>query len=112
MERHEFSTGILVWSRLTNMAVGFQPISEVICKLQVRDCTAKVSLMWAHAPHEESDDEENETVYKHIESVYESYLSQDVMIVFGDCKYIIGDLKLRPYARYLKAWLAWEEKLS
>ena len=61
--RHELECGFVVGSRLRELIIEWNPASEKLCYIRIRCKFYNYSLICAHAPTDESDDEVKDEFY-------------------------------------------------
>lgn len=88
--RHELGTGFLVNKRLRHQIIDFEAISERLCRLKMRGRFYNITIICAHAPTEEAEDEVKEQFYAELERAYQSSSTNDMKIVIGDMNAKVG----------------------
>jgi hypothetical protein len=85
-----FGTGFLVRKKYKHIVIGFEPINERLCILRVRGKFNNTTMICAHAPTEENDDESKETFYEKLDQIYHRAPAHDTKIMIGDLNAKIG----------------------
>ena len=66
-----FGTGFIVIKRIKHLVTDFKAKTPRICRIHVRGLFLNYSLICAHAPMEEKDDDENDNFYEDLGQIYE-----------------------------------------
>lgn len=85
-----FGTGFLVYKSLRDNIIDFQPISETLCTLRLRGKFYNVSIVNAHAPTEDKDDNVKTAFYNKLEKVIDKLPRYDMKIILGDFNAKVG----------------------
>lgn len=85
-----FGCGFAVGERLRNLVMQFTPVNERLAAIRIRAKYFNISLICAHAPTEDKDDEAKESFYERLEEVYDQCPRYDVKIVLGDFNAKVG----------------------
>jgi hypothetical protein len=85
-----FGTGFLVDARWAARVIDWTPVDGRLCVLRVRGKFFNLSIINAHAPHNERPDEEKEVFYSLLENTYKKCPRHDVKIVIGDLNAQVG----------------------
>ena len=89
-EKRILGCGFAVGERLRNLVLQFTPVNERLATIRIRAKFFNISLICAHAPTEEKDDELKDTFYEKLDEVYERCPRHDVKIVIGDFNAKVG----------------------
>ena len=89
-KRHEFGCGFVVGKRLRHLVSRFNPVSERIATIRIRAKYFNITLICAHAPTEDKDDEIKEMFYERLEETYDRCPGHDIKIVLGDFNAKVG----------------------
>lgn len=87
---NELGTGFIVLGKMQNRVIGWQAISERMCKIRIKGRFYNYSIINVHCPHEGRPDDEKEAFYTQLEDVYESCSQRDIKIVIGDFNAQVG----------------------
>ena len=79
-----YGCGFAVSRRLRHLVSNFAPISERIATIRIKAKFFNISLICAHAPTNDKDDEVKDAFYANLENAYDRCPSHDVKIVLGD----------------------------
>ena len=66
-----------------NKILGFEPISDRICKLRVKGKFHNMTLINIHAPTEDKEEEINEKFYEELQRTQDKVPKHDITIIFG-----------------------------
>lgn len=83
-------TGFWTSCSIRDRILGFDPISERICKIRVKGKFNNLSLVCVYAPTEANEEEEKEFFYDTLENVCDKVNKYDTLIVLGDFNARIG----------------------
>ncbi|XP_071652502.1 craniofacial development protein 2-like [Temnothorax longispinosus] len=83
-------TGFWVNKDMKNKILGFEPVSERICKLRVKGKFNNLTLVSIYAPTEVSEEEEAELFYHMLERTCESINRYDTLVLLRDFNAKIG----------------------
>ena len=89
-EKRQFGCGFAVSRRLRHLVSRFTPVSERIATIRIKAKFFNISLICAHAPTNDKDDDVKDTFYANLEDIYDRCPSHDVKIVLGDFNGKIG----------------------
>ena len=89
-KRHEFGCGFVVGKRLRHLVSRFNPVSERIATIRIRAKYFNITLICAHAPTEDKDDEIKDMFYERLEETYDRCPGHDIKIVLGDFNAKVG----------------------
>ena len=79
--RHELGCGFAVGSRFRELIIGWNPASERLCSIRIRGKLYNYSLICAHAPTDESDDDVKDEFYDSLDRLYSLCPSYDTKIL-------------------------------
>jgi exonuclease III len=97
--KHVFGVGFYVNSRFPSNILHFEPVKDRLCWIRVRGKFRNSSIINAHAPTEDKDDEEKDEFYLELETVYSQCPRHDIKMVLGDVNAKVGKEKRNcPYA--------------
>lgn len=97
-QQHIFGTGFLVGKRANQRIIGFTPIDMRICVLRMEATFYNISIINAHAPSEDKEDNEKEIFYEALERTYDNCPKNNLKIIIGDMNAKIG--KEQIYRKY------------
>ena len=89
-KEHIFGTGFIVNKRRKHLIMDFQSKSHRLCRLRIRGKFFNYSLICAHAPTEEKNDEDKDSFYDELDEVYNECPRGDYKIILGDMNAKIG----------------------
>ena len=78
---------------MVNKILGFEPISDLICKLRVKGKFYNMILINIYAPTEDKEDEIKEQFYEELQRTQDWLPKHDVIIIMGDIKRQIRERK-------------------
>jgi len=97
--KHVFGIGFYVNSRFLSNILRFEPVTDRLCWIRVRGKFRNYSIINAHAPTEDKDDEEKDKFYLELETVYNQCPRHDIKMVLGDFNTKVGKEESNyPYA--------------
>jgi len=70
--------------------MGFEPINERICKLQLKGKYHNITIVNTHEPTEEKDEDTKERFYAELQQIQEKVPKHDLLIIIGDYDAKIG----------------------
>ena len=76
-----------------NKIMGFEPISDHICKLRVKGKFYNMTLINVYAPTEDKEEEIKEQFYEELQRTQDRVPKHDVMIILGDMNAKLGEKK-------------------
>lgn len=85
-----FGTGFVVMGTAMKSVIDFNPVSERLCTLRLRGYFYNITLINAHAPTEDKDDEVKERYYEELQTAYNRAPHSDIKIVLGDFNAKVG----------------------
>ena len=88
--RHVLGVSFYVNSRLLPHILRFEPVNDRLCWIRVCGKFRNYSIINAHAPTEDKDDEEKDKFYLELETVYSQCPKHDIKIVLGDSNAKVG----------------------
>jgi exonuclease III len=88
--RHVLGVGFYVNSRFLPNILRFEPVNDRLCWIGVRGKFRNYSIINAHAPTEDKDDEEKDKFYLELERVYSQCSKHDIKMVLGDFNAKVG----------------------
>ena len=86
----EFGTGFVVLGEARHAVIGFSPVDERLCTLRIRGKFFNITLINAHAPTEDKDDDVKDAFYEKLQAVYNQAPERDVKILLGDFNAKVG----------------------
>lgn len=86
----QFGTGFVVLGNARDSVIGFDPLDERLCSIRVRGKFFNITLINAHAPTEEKEDDLKEEFYEKLQALYNRAPERDVKIILGDFNAKIG----------------------
>ena len=89
-EKHEFGVGFVVGKRLRHLVSRFTPVNERLATIRIKAKFHYISLICAHAPTDEKDDETKESFYERLDEAYERCPRHDIKFVIGDLNAKVG----------------------
>jgi hypothetical protein len=69
-KKHEFGVGFLVNNRIKDSITGFVPINHRLCIIRIARIFFNYSIIKAHAPVEDADDEKKDDFYDALAKAY------------------------------------------
>ena len=88
--RHELESCFTVGSRLRELIIGWNPASERLCYIRIRGKIYNYSLICAHAPTDESDDDVKDEFYDSLDRLYSLCPSYDTKVLLIDYSAKLG----------------------
>lgn len=88
--RHEFGTGFVIRNNLVQNILNFKPINERICYIRMKGERYNTSIISAHAPTEEKDEDIKDEFYDALEREIDTMPKHDMRILCGDFNAKIG----------------------
>jgi len=79
---------------MVNKILGFEPISDLICKLRVKGKFYNMILINIYAPTEDKEDEIEEQFYEELQRTQDRVPKHDVIIIMGDMNAKLGKEKV------------------
>lgn len=89
-KKHIFGTGFVVSKRCKHMVLDFKPVNERICRMRLKGKFFNLSIINAHAPIEDANDEIKEEFYDSLARTYDECPTNDIKIIAGDFNAKIG----------------------
>jgi len=97
--RHVLGIRFYVNSRFLPNILHFVPVNDRLCWIRVRGKFRNYSIINAHAPTEDKDDEEKDDFYLKLETVYSQCSKHVIKMVLGDFNAKVGNEENNyPYA--------------
>jgi exonuclease III len=87
-------TGFIIQNLAMNEILGFEPISDCICKLRVRGKFHNMTLINIYAPTEDKEEEIKEQFYEELQRTHNRVPKHGVIIVMGDMNAKLGKEKV------------------
>lgn len=88
--RHEFGCGFVVSRRLKHLVSRFTPVDERLATIRIKAKFFNISLICAHAPTEDKDEQTKDIFYERLERAYDRCPDHDIKIVLGDFNAKLG----------------------
>jgi exonuclease III len=88
--KHEFGCGVIVSKNVKHLVIDFIPIDHRICTLRVKGRFNNLSLICAHAPTEEKNEDIKDTFYDDLETTITKCPKNDVKVLLGDFNTKVG----------------------
>lgn len=85
-----FGTGFVVLRQAMDAVIDFKPIDERLCTLRLKGKFFNITLINAHAPTEDKDDDVKDVFYETLQNAYNNAPTRDIKIVLGDFNAKIG----------------------
>lgn len=85
-----YGTGFIVSKTFDKCVLGFQEISERLCKLRVKGRLYNTTYICAYSPIEDASDEDKEQFYEELQKACYSVPRYDELIVLGDFNAKVG----------------------
>jgi exonuclease III len=81
-------TGFIIQKSAMSKILGFEPISDRICKLRVKGKFHNITLINIYAPTENKEKDVKEQFYEELQRTHDRVSKHDVTIILGDneCK--------------------------
>jgi len=86
----QLGTGFMMNKAMKGCILEFEPQSNRICKMRLKGKFRNITVISAHAPTNEKDDQEKESFYENLEDVYNRIPRYDMVIIIGDFNTKIG----------------------
>lgn len=86
----QLGTGFMMNTAMKECLLEFEPQSNRICKIRLRGKFRNITIISAHAPTNEKEDQEKESFYENLEEVYNRIPRYDMVILMGDFNAKIG----------------------
>jgi len=83
-------TGFITQKSAMNKILGFEPISDRICKLRVKGKFHNITLINIYAPTEDKEEEIKEQFYEELQQIQDKVPKHDVTIILGDMNAKLG----------------------
>jgi exonuclease III len=77
-------TGFIIQKLVMNKILGFEPISDHICKLRVKGKFHNITLINIYAPTEDKEEDIKEQFYEELQRVQDRVQKHDLSIILGD----------------------------
>ena len=90
-EKREFGVGFAVRGKARHCVTRWVPINERLCILRIKARFYNISLICAHAPTEDKEDEVKDVFYEQLEQAYGSLPAYDMKLVLGDFNAQVGN---------------------
>ena len=93
-----FGTGFVVHKKIKPAVLNFNPINGRLCSLRIKMKFFNLSVICAHAPTEESSEEDKDVFYEQLERTLDSIASHDAKMIIGDMNAKLGrEIFYQPY---------------
>lgn len=89
-KEHTLGTAFIVRKSLKHAVIGFEAISERMCKIRIKGKFHNYSLINIHAPTEDKSEEEKEAFYENLERNLRKCPRYDVKVIIGDANAKVG----------------------
>jgi len=86
----QLGTGFMMNNAMKECLLELEPQSNRICKIRLKGKFRNITVISAHAPMNEKDDQEKESLYENLEDVYNRIPRYDMVIIIGDFNAKIG----------------------
>ena len=77
-------------SRLRKLVIGWNPASEKLCSIRIRDKFYNYRLICAHAPTDETEEGVKDDFYDHLDRLYSLCPSYDTKVLLVDFNAKLG----------------------
>ena len=88
--RNTLGTGFAVARQYESAVIGFKAINERLCTIRMKGQFFNTTIINAHAPTEDTDDEAKERFYEELERAYDDAPRHDIKIILGDMNAKVG----------------------
>jgi hypothetical protein len=92
-----FGTGFFVHKELKQYIMKFEPVDECLCYLCIKEKFFNISVISAHAPTEDKEEEIKSACYDKLAWLYLQVPKHDIKIIRGDMNAKIGKDPRVPY---------------
>lgn len=84
-----YGTSFILNKKTTKAIIQFEPINDRMCKIRLQGKFFKITIINVHAPTEETDDENVESLYDMLQ-VCDKVAKHDLLVTLGDFNAKIG----------------------
>ena len=95
-DRNNFGTGFLIHKKVKNHILNFKSVDERICYLRLKGKFYNTSIICAHAPTEEKEDEIKNSFYDRLDRTFQQIPKHDAVMVMGDFNAKVGQKHVTP----------------
>lgn len=88
--RNFLGTGFAVHKSWLGAVLSFKPKNERLCSIRLKGTLFNITIICAHAPTEESTDEDKDLYYSQLEAAYDEAPAHDVKMILGDFNAKVG----------------------
>ena len=88
--KHEFGVGFAVRGKARNCVTRWTPINERLCILRVKAKFYNISIICAHAPTEDANEEVKDVFYEQLDKAFSTIPAYDMKLVLGDFNSKVG----------------------
>jgi exonuclease III len=83
-------TGVIIKKSAMSKILGFEPISDRVCKLRVKGKFHSITLINIHASTEDKEEDVKEQFYEELQRTHDRVPKHDVTIILGDMNTKLG----------------------
>ncbi|EJU6350860.1 endonuclease/exonuclease/phosphatase family protein, partial [Salmonella enterica] len=88
--KHEFGVGFAVRGKARYCVTRWTPINERLCMLRLKSKFYNISIICAHAPTEDANEEVKDFFYEQLDKAYSTIPVYDMKLVLGDFNSKVG----------------------
>ena len=89
-DKHEHGVGFLVRKDIVNTVMGCRQVSSRLITIRLRAVPFNITIIQAHAPTSDHDDNEIEELYDQLQDVIDQTPTHDILVVQGDWNAKVG----------------------
>ena len=88
--QHVGEVGFCIHKKIAGAVMSFTPINERIAKIKLKGRWFNITIITAHAPTEDKEDEEKDLFYSTLQEVYDNVSGHDIRMIIGDMNAKVG----------------------